>query len=221
MKFFLSEGTTLLVKDVSEQLAEALGENKKVLFLLPGGSNIPAAIKVIEALPEELKSSLTLGLTDERYGERGHKDSNEQQFKEAGLDLGSYSFLPMLFDLDFQETIRKVDYTYSTAFKESDVIIGYFGMGADGHIAGVLPHTIAVNSGSMAMGYHTETFQRITLCLSSLVRLHKAFVGVFGKEKLDALRKLKDHSETIDDQPASILYKIEEASIYTDNKEVV
>jgi len=51
-----------------------------VLWLVPGGSNIPIAVEAMDMIRKEMSGLslkyLTITLSDERYGSVGHKDSN-------------------------------------------------------------------------------------------------------------------------------------------------
>src|SRR5258708_2139506 len=72
-----------------------LQEQKTVLWLISGGSNIKIATAVMAKLIGN-ESNLWVTLTDERYGKVGHPDSNWQQLLEAGFDPGHAKTYPIL-----------------------------------------------------------------------------------------------------------------------------
>ena len=213
MKFIRAEGAQELISYCVDTLLSHLKNDEKVLFLLPGGSNIASGVSIIRSVPQEYNHLLTLGLTDERYGPIGHMDSNQQQYKDAGLDLTIYDYLPMLFDLPADQTINKVAVSYQQAFKNCSYTLAFMGMGADGHIAGVLPGSIGASTDNFAANYQASDHNRLTLSLVALKQLDEAVLGVFGN-KQEALVKLHDQDISVNDQPAQVLKQIRLVSIY-------
>src|SRR4051812_16644787 len=111
MKFIRTEGTAQLEADLSAKLDGYLLEGKKVLWLVPGGSNIPVASRIMSSLHNNL-GNLTVTLTDERYGDIGHADSNQVQYTAAGFDLKGASFIPYLIGEPLEDTVRKAQVTF-------------------------------------------------------------------------------------------------------------
>src|SRR5277367_1907885 len=95
MKFIMSkdsrEGENKLYKSLSSHLK--LG---KVLWIVAGGSNIEITVRIMAKINRRLSSNLYLLLSDERYGEEGHKDSNFKQLLSGGLDKKEAHFSSML-----------------------------------------------------------------------------------------------------------------------------
>ena len=217
MKFIhireLSEG----VDPLRDRLVQCLGDGLQVLWLVPGGSNIPLTVAVMAQLPDELTEHLTILLTDERYGELGHPDSNTRQLDETGFLPKRATVIPVLeAGVELDETCRRYAQHFQEAASQSDVIIGQFGMGADGHIAGMLPHSPAVTSADLTAGYSAPGFIRITLTPKALTQLTAAYVFAFGDAKREALQQLRDESLSLDDQPAQIIKQLPEAYVYSD-----
>ena len=69
------EGIDLITKKINDFLED----DKQVLWLLSGGSNIILEIEILNILEkkfgEKLKENLAVTLMDERYGPIGHSDS--------------------------------------------------------------------------------------------------------------------------------------------------
>jgi 6-phosphogluconolactonase/glucosamine-6-phosphate isomerase/deaminase len=199
------------------RLKRELKSGKKVLWLVPGGSNIPAAARIMATLPDELTERLAILLTDERYGIPGHKDSNYKQLLAAGFDRKQAMFMPALVEgLNLQETARHYEELVERAFSRADTVIGQFGIGTDGHIAGILPHSPAASSGSLVAGYEAPPYVRLTLTLEALAQLSAAYAFVFGGDKLATLEKLQAEELPLQEQPAQILKHLPEAYIYSD-----
>ena len=91
-----------------------------------------------------------------------------------------------------------------------------FGIGADGHTAGILPESKAVMSQDMAFGYDTPTFSRITITPKVIERLDEVVVWVQGEEKWKVVKDLMSEDINITKQPAQILKKVPLLTIFSD-----
>lgn len=207
------KGTQQLV----DSLSDALALHSRVLWLVPGGSNIPIAADAMRLLPTDLTAKLHIMLTDERYGAVDHADSNLRQLREAGFDAKHAAFIPTLEPgLSLQETAATYGKNFEREANEAGYIIAQFGIGSDGHIAGILPQSTASTSEELAVGYHTEQFDRITLTFPALKRIDEAYAFVYGETKKSALEQLQNTNTPLAEQPAQILRVIPEATIYND-----
>lgn len=201
-----------------DRLMEELQAGKKVLWLVPGGSNIPLSVGVMRDIPDDLTANLTLYLTDERYGDVDHPDSNAKQLRDAGFDpKDARQVFVLSKDLSLEETCEQYALSVSAAFEAADIVIAQMGMGADGHICGVLPGTPGVESDKLVVGYVTESYTRISLTLKALrEHVDAGYVFVFGEEKRDALSNLLTKNLSLAEQPSQILKQIPEAYVYND-----
>ena len=202
---------------LSKRLSSELTKNQPVLWLIPGGSNIPAAVEIMKTLPEEATKNLAIFLTDERYGEVGHIHSNGKQLVDAGFLPKQAIFVPVLAPgFSLQETQNRYEEAAKRAFEHASVIIGLFGIGSDGHIAGILPHSEAVESEGWVAAYETHEHTRVTLTFQALRHISVAYVFAFGEEKKAALLKLHDETLPLAEQPSQILKELPEAYLYND-----
>lgn len=217
MRFLKVEGWQPCAHAVSTRLTKELKAGKHVLWLVPGGSNIHPAAAAMSLLPEALTERLAILLTDERYGTPGHKDSNYKQLHDAGFDRKQATFMPVLVEgLSLQGTVHHYEEVVERALAHADTVLGQFGIGADGHIAGILPHSPASTSAGLVAGYEAPPYQRITLTFEALAQLSTAYAFVFGKDKLAALTLLQAEELPLQEQPAQILRHLPEAYIYND-----
>lgn len=202
------------------RLVEELEAGKKVLWLIPGGSNIPLSVKTMRQIPEDLTKNLTIYLTDERYVDVGHPDSNSKQLDDAGFDHKQARVTWVLSEgLSLEETSEQYALSIGAAFEAAETVIAQMGMGADGHICGILPGTPAVASGALVVGYQTETFTRITLTPKALKQyVGAAYVYAFGEGKKEALSNLLIELP-VTEQPAQVLKSLPEAYVYNDQLE--
>lgn len=205
-------------------IADALDGGKAVLWLVSGGSNIDSEVKIMTRLRQEKSQSLselTVLLMDERYGESGHKDSNYKIMTDKGFDAGAARFGDLLAgNLNLELTAREFGKLLEEAFEQADVVIGLFGMGADGHTAGIKPNSPgAQDPEEPAVGYEAADFQRITLTPKLIRRIDQAFLLAYGADKKPALEKLMNKDVDLAEMPAQILKQVENAVTYNDQVE--
>lgn len=207
------------VEEVAEFIASSilnkLKEGKRVLFFIPGGSAISVALFVAEILKKHRHHNLTIMLTDERYGPIDHFNSNFFQLKEKGFDLPQAKIIPILFDDDKNITIEKFNTNLKEELGKAEYKIGLFGIGVDGHTAGILPKTEAVECEELACGYDTSIYYRITMTEKAIEKLDEAIVYSKGEEKLRVIKDLEKDID-INIQPAQILKKVPLLTIFSD-----
>ena len=210
------EGEQALV----DKIISLLNDRKKVLWLICGGSNIPTAIEVMARMRAQVSGNilgnLTVSQTDERYGPVGPKDSNWQQMVEGGFNFQGIKSLPILENITLEETIVSFGRKISEAFADVDFVVGQLGIGPDGHIAGILPNTPAVNDTGVVTGYVAEPFTRVSLTFNQLTKINFSYVFAFGASKRQALTELRDKDLSLNDQPCAILKQMKESSVFTD-----
>lgn len=207
-----------------DEIIRALNNGREVLWLVCGGSNIPAAAIVLNKVKTSIKKEnlkyLTIAQTDERYGHVGHADSNWQQMLEAGMDFNGIQVVPVLTGKTLEETIddyaQKMQKVFGEIKQKNGSIIAQFGIGADGHIAGLIPHSSATKDSRLVSGFVGTDFTRISLTFNSLRKIDTAFAFAFGKSKYQALERLKNTNLPLEDQPSVILKEIERSYLYTD-----
>lgn len=213
----MSEGPGPAVTALADTILGAL-EKGEALWLVCGGSNIPYAVEAMRIIRERSGGTLgrlTVALTDERYGPVGHADSNWQQLLDAGFDMSGIVAIPVLTDASLAETVETYEKGIGELFGRAH-IIAQFGIGADGHIAGVLPHTIGVSSDALVCGYEAGPYTRVTLTLSAIERINAAYAFAFGAGKHDVLARLQNEDVPLTDMPAQVLKRIPEAYLYSD-----
>ena len=218
MRFIHTAGWEDGTAELTERLARELKDGKRVLWLLSGGSNIKASVVAMDNLAGSLTDKLDLMLADERYGEPGHADSNWQQLIDAKFRVRQATVWPVLEPANgFIETARRYDETARQAFSRADVVIAQLGIGADGHLAGVLPDSVSAREkDAWVVGYDCPTYRRLTLTLPVIAKVDAAYVFAFGDAKQGTLRRLRDKQVPAVKQPSQVLKKVHEAYIYND-----
>jgi 6-phosphogluconolactonase/glucosamine-6-phosphate isomerase/deaminase len=195
-----------------------LEKNKTVLWLVPGGTAIAIAAKTAERLnTAKLNlSRLYISLTDERWGAPEHSDSNYSQLQLAGFMVPGSNIYNVLNGNSALEDTNMFNRWLKARIDDCDYKLGLFGMGADGHTSGILPHSKALSSTQLAEFYDGGQYIRITTTARLISRLDLAVVYSADKEKEPALIKLK---QTVDPalQPVQLLKKAKELVIFNDS----
>ncbi len=217
MKMYKTMSSEPVVSHLVEALRARLGRRQRVLWLVSGGSAITVAVAVRQQLGDcPGLSGLSVGLVDERYGTVGHQDSNWQQLRAAGFELAGIQPLLVLTGKSFVATVDDYEATLATAMPASEYRLGLFGIGADGHTAGILPNSPAVTSDQLVCGYQGPDYQRITVTPALITRLDEAVAGAFGPAKKPALTKLLAGTATLSEQPAQVLRQVSVSIVYND-----
>lgn len=199
------------------RLSQELAQGKQVLWLITGGSNIAVSVAAMVTLKPEHTHKLVIFLADERYGEVNHIDSNAKQLHDAGFQPHEAVFMqPLVPGFSLEETRERYAQASQRAFEHADVIIGQLGIGADGHIAGILPHSPAVTASDFVTAYQTSTYTRFTLTFNALRQITADYSFVFGADKKATLEQLRDQDLPLAEQPAQLLKELPEVYIFND-----
>lgn len=198
---------------LAREISAAIDAGKRVLWCVSGGSAIDAAVEARKKIKDS--TQLIVMQVDERYGEPGHENSNWQRLLDSGFSTNGITYRPMLAGLSFDETTRRSNEMLAESFEAADVKIGLFGIGNDGHTAGILPDSPAVQSGDLVANFIGPDFQRITMTSKAIARLDMAVAYARGDNKAEQLALLK-REESIARQPAQALKLAAKAYIYND-----
>ena len=198
---------------IANSILKHLNAGEKVLWLATGGSSIAVGVEVAKIIKEHPHQNLIVTLTDERYGEINHPDSNWNQLLDKGFDLPEAKLIPVLLGENRDDTTQKFNTALEGELKSADYKIGLFGIGTDFHTAGILPGSGAVFSEDLAFGYNSEKFERITITPKTIQKLDEVIVFMQGEEKEKVL-KILEQNASINDQPAQILKKVPLLTIF-------
>lgn len=226
---FVEEQQPAAIRTVATRISDELHRGQRVLWLVSGGSNVAAEVAIMD-LVRELAAERLPGLAilpmDERYGALDHEHSNSHALRAAGFNPEPAVWVDVLVhNVGFEQTVGFYNEIASTLLASAGVVIGQFGLGSDGHVAGILPHSPSVDADEVTVaGYEWSDYPRMTLTPAALRQSGVAFVLAYGSVKQRAIERLQRRAEPLDDLPADLLYDIPEVYIYTDtevNKEVV
>ena len=208
MQTILTDDPCVPACAVAERINRQLASGQPVLWLLSGGSAIGTAVAASHLIkPNPL---LCVSLADERYGQPGHSESNFRQLLAAGFDL---PIVPILNGGVVEREAR--NFARFLLDHQSDYRIGIFGMGTDGHTAGILPNSMATaDTDDLVFFYSGAKFERITTTPHFLAGLDSAHLWAQGLDKSPQLAQLQKDDEPIK-QPVQFLKMAQEFIIYT------
>lgn len=202
---------------VASSINKQLAEGKRVLWFVTGGSSIQVQSKVADKINTNLPGRLVITLTDERFGAENHPDSNWYQLKQLGFEIEKAKIITFLTGESFTDTTKRLREVLKEELEKADYKIGNFGIGIDGHTAGILPHTDAVNSPELVCAYETPQFNRVTITPKVILELDEAIVFAMGENKWPILEKLEKEFP-LEEDPSQILKKVPLLTIFTDKK---
>lgn len=216
MKLVTEQDDEQIVEYLTSTLIANLQADKSVLWLVPGGSAMKVATKVLAELEDVDTSKLCVTLTDERYGRPNHPDENWMQLEQLGFNVATINAYRVLRGEDIETTAQDFADKLAQLFATYDYKIGLFGIGGDGHTAGIKPHTVATTSDEYAAQFEGEDFARITMTPKAIGQLDEAVAYAHGTEKQPVLSQLLREDVDIYDQPAQALKTVPKVTLFSD-----
>lgn len=216
MKLVTEHDDQQIVDYLTSTLTAHLSADESVLWLVPGGSAMKVATKVLAGLEDIDTSKLCITLTDERYGRPDHSDENWIQLEQLGFNVSTINAYRVLRGENIETTAQDFSDKLERLFETHDYKIGLFGIGADGHTAGIKPHTVAVTSDEYAAQFEGADFARVTMTPKAVAALDEVVAYAHGSEKYPALRQLLHENVDIYDQPAQALKAVPKVTLFSD-----
>lgn len=221
--------------------------DKPILLMLGGGSSRDV-LSFIN--PEYLTPEVTVTVTDERFtddmGENNFDVLQTTEFYQDLMSVDAYCINTSVVggEIAYEEygasegasihadRFEKHIRDWMGDFEKTGTIIALFGMGADGHVAGVIPgiydgvefeqrflsdRDTAVVEIDEAHRAPTEEFQfRVTTTLSFMKKIHYPLFHIRGENKRDALAKALNPDTELSDIPARIMLDMQNPTVFTD-----
>lgn len=195
-----------LVAAAADELAAAIdaavaARGRAMIVLTGGGAGI-GLLKRLRSRPMDW-SGVHLFWGDDRFVPHDHEERNEKQAREALLDhidIPAGNIHPMpASDGDFGDDLHAAARAYAGVLAEHagngepapDFDVHLLGMGGEGHVNSLFPHTPAVReTGRMVLGVDDSPKpppRRITLTLPAVRRSRQVWLVVSGEAKADAV----------------------------------
>lgn len=206
---------------VVESLSKAIMQGGYALWLLSGGSAIEIECRIAKSLKYDQKQKIILGQVDERFVPIGSADHNWEQITKSGLEFAGFAdVLPILQPgLGLEECRNNYQERLAKAFSVCDFSLGIYGIGTDGHTAGIKPmeNKLAFQKFSqtkLVVSYSGIDYQRITTTATVINKLDEIDVYCCGEAKTNILNKLDTNTESYK-MPAQLLKKGKNVVIFT------
>lgn len=216
MKLVTEQDDLPIVEYLTSTLVAHLTADESVLWLVPGGSAMKVATKVLANLEDTDTSRLCITLTDERYGRPNHPDENWVQLEQLGFNVSTINAYRVLRGEDAEATAQDFADKLGRLFATYDYKIGLFGIGADGHTAGIKPHTVAVTSEELAAQFVGSDFARVTMTPRAIAELDEVVAYAHGADKYPVLAQLLHEDVALLDQPAQALKTVPRSTLFSD-----
>ncbi len=216
IQYYLINNEHQVIKNISQNIIKLLKQNHSVLWLLSGGSNINLEVAIMNQIPTILTTKLTVSLIDERYVNFNHVDSNFYQLLKANFQSKKATMISILDpnNLSLEKTVQNFKKAIQPIAKQSK-IIAQIGLGLDGHIAGILPNSPAIESSTTISAYQSQPFTRITFNLKTFNNFDQINLVALDKAKKNIIKKLyQSNSQNIVDFPVSYLNELNQVFIY-------
>jgi 6-phosphogluconolactonase/glucosamine-6-phosphate isomerase/deaminase len=170
-------------------------------FVLPGATLVPllggqGRQAIAEKLAATLREFLGTGPQDIAIS--------------SGRSMGS---LPSAHDPSLP--LQNAESRRSVPLTKLCYTLGLFGMGSDGHTAGLLPGSSALESQELAADFTGPDFERITMTPAAIAKLDEAVLYAVGKTKHAVLAQLKRDVQ-LNQQPAQVLKHVPRLTVFND-----
>ena len=207
--------------------------DRPALLLVSGGSSLA----VLDTMSDvAVRANMQIGQIDERWT-KYDRDLNAYTYKKTDfakiLSERGIPFVPI--DTTFAQSAMESAQNYEDYLKRwrglfsNGLVVGLFGIGTDGHIAGILPfpnqkemfEQTFLNTRQWYAGYDTGAVgsfpTRITMTLHALMQeVDMSVVYVSGEEKREALRRTLLPDGSLHETPARILNETKNVHLFTD-----
>jgi 6-phosphogluconolactonase/glucosamine-6-phosphate isomerase/deaminase len=230
------------IKDNTAQVAgsaldQLLGEyhGHPILLLLSGGSSL-SLLPYIKK--ERLGPHMTLSMLDERYTKKATDQNFSQMMDSFFFKTATDLRLPTIDTRpEGNEGLAETTERIRCSFREweskaggAGAIIATAGIGEDGHIAGVLPDKenekefmlLFNDPRQTIVGYERTGAEHPCRISATLNFLQSRTAGVIvyavGKEKINAIIRVRAEKGTLAETPARILNDIPNSHLFTDIK---
>lgn len=216
----------------SQRLFEKKG--RRTLVLLSGGSSL----KVLDYVSDNyLSSHVTISVLDERFTADESvsnfslfmKTSFYEDARNAGCKFIDTRVKSNDTSDDLERRLDKALAKWDEGNPEG-LILATIGIGSDGHVAGIVPHTGSKSDfeelfnskkrwvAAYDTGVKGESSSRVTTTLPFLRQIDSAVVYVVGEDKQNALERVVAEEGSLYETPARVLRRIENVQIFTDIK---
>ena len=194
-------------------LSKAVVDRGHAVMAVPGGSTPVHLFKSLAKKDFNWKD-ITITLTDERWVDKTHPDSNENRLRSHFIDHINATFIPLKNDAaTAREGQQVTEQMLERVNFPMDICL--LGMGEDGHIASLFPEApelgkaIDIHSKQrcIAMTPPNMPQERISLTLNTLINTRQIILLIQGDKKRKVYLKAKESTDHIIPPVGHILHQ--------------
>lgn len=206
----------------AEYLVKQLNASQgNILLLLSGRSSLNPVREAFAQLDDEVLSRIHVGQIDERFVDIKDEASNWRQIKEAlGPALNKTASRLAILEQEGEPDDVAIAYEMElqSLLETADETIGVYGIGEDGHIAGMLSVANPADftqflDGRLCVAFKADDFTRITTTAALITKLNEVVLFACGPAKVKAISKLNQELPT-HKHPAQLLKDAQRASLF-------
>jgi len=233
MKFFTNQNPEIVKNLAVERVNKFLRDNRnnKILFLTSGGS----CMELLDGISEEnLNQNITFILLDERFTRDPANNNYQKLLTKKEFIKRIESCGSILLDTSIKDGEGAEDYAerYSNLIKNwqdnnpGGIIFATFGVGSDGHTAGILPlnkdefNKLFIDSQKYFVAYKVESkdFEyRITATVYFIIsQVDFGIVYQVEKNFRSKWEKIISGQTKLHEVPATVFTNLKRIEIYTD-----
>lgn len=225
MKLKVFEDLNEFIEESTNFIAEVTKKDKETIRIsLSGGSTPKPIYQSLVSRKDIPFSNVEFYIVDERYVPFEHDDSNFKIINKSLISAVKNNIKGFYFfdtSLSIEDCIKK--YSQSLEIINTDSFdLTILGMGPDGHIASLFPHSESLKE-EKKFALHTTSNEfavknRLTITLPLILKSKKILLLLKGSLKEKILDKLLNSDMTIEELPAKALLKHEDLTIHFYNK---
>lgn len=218
----LTSAVTAASDYLLKQIKDASGN---VLLLLSGGSSLNPVKKAFESLDKAQLGRLRLAQVDALVVPEDDELNNGRQIREAlaGKIEHTQGLIRVItLGDDAEDMAIAYEMELESLMSTADYVIGVYGVGTDGRVAGMLPAKTPEDftpflDGRLVVNYVAEDFERITTTHELIVRLDEAVIFAAGPEKAKQIDKI-NQSLPVHKSPIQLFKDAKRATIFLAEK---
>ncbi|HWA46939.1 MAG TPA: 6-phosphogluconolactonase [Dongiaceae bacterium] len=176
---------------IADQLTAGIGQRNVASLIVAGGTTPQPIFDRLNAMPLNW-ARIQVGLTDERWVDPSHADSNEHLVRQSLLrgEAKAVQFHSLYNGAKRPSAgVKAAEATMATMARPFDVVL--LGMGTDGHFASLfpgIPHLAAAldpNNPATCLAIDTPQsgYPRMSLTLSALLNAKLILLAIAGRPK--------------------------------------
>lgn len=176
---------------IADQLTDGIAQRNVASLIVPGGTTPQPIFERLNAMPLNW-SRIQVGLTDERWIDPGHGDSNENLVRRTLLrgEARAVQFHSLFNGARRPSAgLKAAEASMATMARPFDVVL--LGMGTDGHFASLFPGIPQLAAGldpgnpasCLAIDTPQSGYPRMSLTMSALLNAKLILIAIAGRPK--------------------------------------